>query len=64
MNNRAYVPVRRGEKDDWYDWENAGPCRETVDYNLKAENRECPRMAVIHPVLRIAIVEVHEVQEA
>jgi hypothetical protein len=64
MNNRAYVPVRKGEQNEWYQWEHVSVCREHVADLLKSEEQRYGRVMSNWPLLRIALVEVREVQEA
>jgi len=62
MNNRIYVPLRKGEIKDWYQWEMASSCREQVERNLKDEERKYCKLMAKWPLIRIALVEAREVK--
>jgi pyruvoyl-dependent arginine decarboxylase (PvlArgDC) len=63
MNNTAYVPVRKGESSEWYQWEHASTCREQVDKNLATEKRKYGSLMDAWPLLRIAKIAAKEIKE-
>lgn len=62
MNNIAYVPVRKGETRDWFDWSCASGLMEQAEHKAKCDDARYPAVGKAWPVLRIAKVEVKEVK--
>jgi hypothetical protein len=63
MNTIAYVPVRKGETRDWFDWGCASYARDVAECNVRKQDEKYASVMKNWPVLRIAKVEVKEVIE-
>ncbi len=63
MNNIAYVPVRKGETRDWFDWGKTSSTPEQVNLKIEEDEKRYASVMKAWPVLRIAKVEVKEVIE-